>query len=132
MLTVRVGDTEYRFDLDEQLNTLTGLESAEVEDFLGGWDKLDANKTKGMIFMVWLAKRSAGETDTLADVASIPGLLFGGVAAIADDGDSPVDTETAEFNELPLATKNGSRPSRDGDTGSAAGTETSAGTGVQS
>ena len=115
MLTIRHGEKEYAFDEIAALESLTGEESAAVEDFLGGWHRFrdNTNRTRTVIVMVWLAKRSAGEQVTLDDVAKLPGLIFGAnapeIVEPAPDEDDPMRDPGR-----PLAETNGAHESTAG------------------
>lgn len=132
MITVTFLGREYRYDMDEQLKTLSGSESILVEDYLGGWAGLQDPKqtTRAGIVLIWLAKRAAGEKATFGEIADTPGLMFGeGVFEIENDGDDPVDPMVVP-SARPLAETNGSPGSNGGDPGSADTTETSGSTGL--
>lgn len=131
MLTVKVGETAYEFDVDEQLKTLTGIESALVEEFVGGWGRFDVKgqRTRSLIVIVWMAMRSAGEAVTLEDVAEMPGLVFGGLVSLDDDGEDEI-ANPMEDPGRPLDETNASAESTGGSTVSAATTATSGSTGI--
>ena len=69
----------YPLDVDETLANLTGLETADLEEFLGGFEYFDPRQggTRSIIATIWLAKKQAGENVTLNDVGNIKGLIFG-------------------------------------------------------
>lgn len=131
MLTIRIGEKTYELPLEDVLGDLTGEESARIEEFIGGWENFQTTKhaTRSMIVMLWLAKRHAGETDTLEDVAAIRGLVFGGMVEVSGDDDAPNDP--AEDAGRPLAEQNGSNGSNDGNADSADGLETSDSSGLR-
>lgn len=70
---------EYPLDVEETLANLTGLETAEVEEFLGGFEYFDprSGNARSVIVTIWLAKKQAGENATLNDVGQLKGLIFG-------------------------------------------------------
>lgn len=90
---VKFGETTYTYDLDDELKSLTGLESAELEEFLGGWTKFrsGAATTRTTIVLIWLGKRAAKEAATLDEIAATPGLMFGEMVEIEGADDGPED-----------------------------------------
>jgi hypothetical protein len=88
-----VGGVAYEVDVTAQLATLTGTESITVEEYLGGFDKFRASgtTTRSVIVMLWLARRQAGETVTLDEVADTRGLVFGDVIEEFDEEDAAED-----------------------------------------
>lgn len=70
---------EYPLDVDETLANLTGLETANLEEFLGGFEYFDPQRggTRSIIATIWLAKKQAGESVTLNEVGNMKGLIFG-------------------------------------------------------
>lgn len=134
MLTVRFGEATYELpSFDDALNDLTGEESACAEEFLGGWDNLrsPAHRTRQLILVVWLARRHHGETVTLEEIAATPGLIFGDVVDVDDDGkDEPEDPMVDPGR--PLATPNESNGSTGGSGNSEATPATSETTGAPS
>lgn len=133
MLTVKFGEQTYTFDLQEQLTSLTGLESAEVEEFIGGWERFQspAARTRSAIVLVWLGKRAAGEASTLEEIGSTTGFLFGDVFDIDGDDEAPEDPMTPPEHGRPLAEQSDSADSSGGSTASGDGLETSAAAGLQ-
>lgn len=119
MVIVTFGERKYEFGLDDALKSLTGTESMLVEEFLGGWGRFrdPGNVTRSLIIIVWLAKRSAGETATFDEIAATPGLVFGDMVEI-DDVDEPQDPMTRPSR--PLAETSAENASIDGGNGSAA------------
>jgi hypothetical protein len=131
MLTVKVGEKTYELDMDESLRSLTGLESATVEEFIGGWHMFDAegHSTRSLIVILWLAMRSGGEATSLDEVANMPGLMFGDLVEIDDDGEGrPQDP--MEDPGRPLDESNASNGSSGGTLGSEAIPETSDSSGI--
>lgn len=131
MLTVTFKEKAYEFDLQEALSSLTGTESMLVEDYLGGWHRFrePGNITRSTIVMVWLAKRSAGETTTFEEIAATPGLVFGDAVIIEGDPDDPEDP--AEPPARPLAERSASNGLSDGSDDAASTQATSGSSGPQ-
>jgi hypothetical protein len=127
---IKFGDEVYDYDLDEQLKSQTGLESAAIEEFLGGWQNFRAQTatTKTTILLIWLGKRASGQTDTLEDVGNTPGLMFGDMIDIGDD-DEPEDPMRDPGR--PLAETSDAPELNGGSEGSELSLVTSAGSGDQ-
>lgn len=86
-LTVKLkGIGDYPLDVGATLADLTGTETAELEEFVGGFENFDprSGSVRSMIATIWLAKKQAGEKDTLHDVGQIKGLVFGDVFDIEE------------------------------------------------
>lgn len=113
-MQVKFGDETYEYDLDEQLRSLTGLESAELEEFLGGWKKFrsGAATVRTTIVLIWLGKRAAKQVTTLDEIAATPGLMFTDMVDIEDDDEGPEDP--SEDPGRPLAEPNDAHASSDG------------------
>lgn len=97
---IKIGELVYELDIEQELRNLTGHETMMIEDYLGGWSKFRApeNRTRSVVVMVWLAKKSAGESTTLDEIADMPGLVFGdAVKELKDnkDGQSPPGERSA-------------------------------------
>lgn len=127
-MRVTIDGEVIEYDTDEMLEDLTGDETIECEDFLGGWDKFRAagNATRSLIVLVWLAKRKLGSTATLQDVAKEKGILFGGRFDIddLDENGNPIERD-AEGNPVrpPAgAPGEGATPSTDSETSATSGT----------
>jgi hypothetical protein len=93
------GDGDYPLDINAALADLTGDETAMVEDYLGGWDNFDltGNRTaRSLIVTVWLAKRQAGKTVTLEEVAATKGLMFGDVLDMDVEDDTLPPAQAAD------------------------------------
>lgn len=82
---------EYPLDVEVQLAELTGIETADMEEFLGGISNFDprSGSVRSLIVAIWLAKRQAGLKDTLYDVGQIKGLVFGDVFDIEELNGGP-------------------------------------------
>jgi hypothetical protein len=128
---IKFGDETFDYELDEQLKSLTGLESAEIEDFLGGWDNFRQRKAtaKTSILLVWLGKRAAGQTTTLEEIGNTPGLLFGDVFEVLEGEDDEPENPMEEPSR-PLAERNGDEGSSDGNDDSVLSLATSADSGM--
>jgi hypothetical protein len=119
VLTVRFKGEEWTYDPDTELRSLTGLESAEVEEFLGGWHKFKAGggTTRSAIVLVWLGQRSAGGKQTLEEIGNTPGFLLDEDGFdVEGDADMPEDPKVDPGRPLPVP--NGNSGSRGGSSGS--------------
>lgn len=99
-LIVRLkGDGAYPLDVDATLADLTGDETMMLEEYLGGWDKfaIGSGSTRSVIVTIWLAKRQAGQTVTLDEIAATKGLVFGDVFEVEEvtNGGPPDGAATA-------------------------------------
>lgn len=76
---LRIDGKFYPLPFDEVLANLTGKESLMLEDYLGGWAKLDFDNpdTRSTVVLVWLAKHHAGEPMTIDAIENMRGLVFG-------------------------------------------------------
>lgn len=94
-------DGEYPLDVDETLANLTGLETAELEEFLGGFEYYDPRNggTRSIIATIWLAKKQAGQNVSLHDVGQIKGLVFGDAFDMEELNGGP----PAEGAEAPIS-----------------------------
>jgi hypothetical protein len=128
---IKFGDEEFDYELDEQLKSLTGLESAEIEDFLGGWDNFRQRKAtaKTSILLVWLGKRAAGQTATLEEIGNTPGLLFGDVFEVLR-GEDDEPENPMEDPGRPLVEQNDDDASNDGSDDSVLSLATSVTSGI--
>lgn len=106
MITVTFQGTKYEFDLKDALESLTGRESILCEDYLGGWEKFrdPNNQTRSVIILVYLAKRSAGETPTFEEIENIPGLLFGNALEVDDEEDGDLVGQSPPESTQPTTT----------------------------
>lgn len=90
-LIVRLkGEGDYPLDVEATLADLTGTETAMLEEYLGGWDNFGGNSVRSVIVTIWLAKRQAGKTVTLEEIAATKGLIFGDAFETVEvNGDGP-------------------------------------------
>lgn len=100
------GDGDYELDINATLAELTGAETMLLEEYLGGWDNFDvvSGSTRSVIVTIWLAKRQAGKTVTLDEIASIKGLVFGDaldVQEVNGTGPPAVAAEAASNRSTP-------------------------------
>jgi len=88
----------YEIDTAEVLSDLTGEETIELEDFLGGWKNFDTTgeSARSLIVLVWLARRGNGQKVSIKDVSKEKGILFGDRIEIED-------VEPEEGSEVPPA-----------------------------
>lgn len=94
----------YALPFEEVLENLTGKESLMLEDYLGGWDRLDFDNpnTRSVVVMIWLAKHHAGESPSLDAIENMKGLVFG--SAVEGVDVRPPDEGTASSPETSATT----------------------------
>lgn len=112
---LKIGGKAYPLPIEEVLADLTGAESIMLEDYLGGWDRLDIKgaATRSVIVLVWLAKHHAGEEIEITEIEAMRGLVFGdtvdvaevesGPPAVAAEAASESSPETSETNGVPIS-----------------------------
>lgn len=92
MLVVKVrGEGDYELDVEQTMADLTGSETLELEEFLGGWDKFDLTgaTTRSIVVLVWLAKRAAGKKASLEEILDMRGLVFGDAIELEEAKEVP-------------------------------------------
>lgn len=92
MLVVKVrGEGDYELDVEQTMADLTGSETLELEEFLGGWDKFDLTgaTTRSIVVLVWLAKRAAGKKASLEEILDMRGLVFGDAIELEEAKEGP-------------------------------------------
>ena len=88
---VKVAGEDYPLDFEQTMADLTGEETVQLEEYLGGWEKFDLRgaTTRSVIVLIWLAKRQAGKHATLEQIAQTKGLIFGDAFDIVEVKDGP-------------------------------------------
>ena len=88
---VKVAGEDYPLDFEQTMADLTGEETVQLEEYLGGWEKFDLRgaTTRSVIVLIWLAKRQAGKHATLEQIAQTKGLIFGDAFDIVEVEDGP-------------------------------------------
>jgi hypothetical protein len=85
-LRVVVDGKTYECDIALTLEDLTGDETLEIEDFLGGWENFDekGGSARSVYVLYFLAKRANDPKVKLKDVTSEKGVVFGNRVDIQD------------------------------------------------
>ena len=110
-LRVTVDDKTYDLDIEQALEDLTGEETLEVEDLLGGWENFDAtgDSAKSVYILYWLARRSSDANYSLKDALKEKGVLFGDRVEMEEVDDPPA--EAASQAAIPSTPSEASVPS---------------------
>lgn len=101
---LKIAGKFYPLPIDDVLADLTGSETLMLEEYIGGWDKLDmsGHSTRSVIALVWLAKHHAGEDMELAEIEEMKGLVFGNTVEVVDgppDGAADAASSSPETSD---------------------------------
>lgn len=102
-LRVTVDGDVYEINISDVLEDLTGEETLEVEEFLGGWENFDetGESARSAYLLYFLAKRGHNTKITLKEILKEKGVMFGDRVTLEDLDKEGKNSPPAEGGETP-------------------------------